>query len=116
MSAHETNSSNSNSGLAFIVGALVVAVAVLGWAFFSGAEEGAADLLTVATYAVLEGMSPSGALRALTSDTAAMFAIGDRVGRIATGLDADLLLLDGEPLSPATSVLRAWVAGEEVQG
>lgn len=84
-------------------------------AFFSGAEEGAADLLTIATYAVLEGMSPSGALRALTSDTAAMLAIGDRVGRIATGLDADLLLLDGEPLSPATSVLRAWVAGEEVQ-
>jgi imidazolonepropionase-like amidohydrolase len=84
-------------------------------AFFSGAEEGAADLLTIATYAVLEGMSPAGALRALTSDTAAMFAIGDRVGRIAPGLDADLLLLDGEPLSPATSVLRAWVAGEEVR-
>lgn len=84
-------------------------------AFFSGAEEGAADLLTIATYAVLEGMSPSGALRALTSDTAKMFAIGDRVGRIAAGLDADLLMLDGEPLSPATSVKRAWVAGEEVR-
>ncbi|HEX6881888.1 MAG TPA: amidohydrolase family protein [Planctomycetota bacterium] len=84
-------------------------------AFPSEAEEGAIDLPLRAAYAVANGMSPEGALRALTADAAAMLAIDGRVGRLAPGLDADVLLLDGPPLDPATSVLRAWVAGEEVE-
>jgi imidazolonepropionase-like amidohydrolase len=59
-------------------------------------------------------MSMSGALRALTADAAAMLSIGDRVGRIATGCDADVLLLDGSPLDPATQVVRTWVNGVEI--
>ena len=59
-------------------------------------------------------MSPSGALRALTADAAAMMSIGDRVGRLAAGLDADVLLLDGSPLELDTSIERVWVAGREV--
>jgi len=82
--------------------------------FHSRAEEGAADLLTMAAYAVSRGMGADGALRALTADAADAFGIGDRVGRLARGLDGDLLLLDGPPLHPSTSVLRAWVAGREV--
>ena len=83
-------------------------------AFHSAAEEGAAELPMIAAYAVSEGMSSSSALRALTSDAARMLAIEDRVGRIATGLDGDVLLLDGDPFDPATSVLRVWVGGQEV--
>jgi imidazolonepropionase-like amidohydrolase len=60
-------------------------------------------------------MSPDGALRALTADAADMLELDGRVGRLAAGLDADLLLLDGPPLDPATSVLRAWVNGREVE-
>jgi imidazolonepropionase-like amidohydrolase len=84
-------------------------------AFQSEAEEGAIDLPLRAAYAVANGMSPEGALRALTAVAAAMLAIDARVGRLVAGLDADVLLLDGPPLDPATSVLRAWVAGEEVE-
>jgi imidazolonepropionase-like amidohydrolase len=84
-------------------------------AFQSEAEEGAIDLPLRASYAVANGMSPEGALRALTADAAAMLALDGRVGRLAVGLDADVLLLDGPPLDPATSVLRAWVAGREVE-
>lgn len=84
-------------------------------AFHSSAEEGAAELPLVAAYAVSQGMSPEGALRALTSDAARMLAIDHRVGRIAPGLDADLLLLDGDPLELSTRVLRVWVGGEEVR-
>jgi imidazolonepropionase-like amidohydrolase len=84
-------------------------------AFHSGAEEGAAELPMVAAYAVSQGMSASGALRALTSDAARMLAIEDRVGSIAAGMDGDVLLLDGDPFDPATSVVRVWVDGEEVQ-
>jgi imidazolonepropionase-like amidohydrolase len=60
-------------------------------------------------------MSVAGALRALTSDAAGMLAIDGRVGTLASGLDADVLLLDGPPLEPGTSILRAWVNGEEVE-
>ena len=84
-------------------------------AFFSGAEEGAIDLPVLASYAVANGMSPQGALRALTADTADMFSIQDRVGRLRVGLDADVLLLDGTPLAPGTRVLAAFVNGQEVE-
>ncbi len=83
-------------------------------AFHSMAEEGAADLPAMASYAVANGLSGDGALRALTTDVADMFGIADRVGRLQTGLDADVLLLDGPPLDPATRVLRAWVNGKEI--
>jgi imidazolonepropionase-like amidohydrolase len=84
-------------------------------AFHSAAEEGAADLPLMAAYAVSQGMSPDGALRALTSDAAAMYALSGRVGRIATGMDGDVLLLDGPPVDPGTSVRRVWVNGREVR-
>jgi len=82
--------------------------------FKSEAEEGAAELPLLASYAVSQGLSPEGAFRALTSGAADMLRIEDRVGRLAAGLDGDVLLLDGPPLEPATSVLRVWVAGKEV--
>jgi imidazolonepropionase-like amidohydrolase len=84
-------------------------------AFQSEAEEGAIDLPLRAAFAVANGMSPEGALRALTSDAAAMMAIAGRVGRLESGLDADVLLLDGPPLDPRSRVLRTWVDGEEVE-
>ncbi|TAJ07939.1 MAG: hypothetical protein EPO68_15940 [Planctomycetota bacterium] len=83
-------------------------------AFHSAAEEGAADLLTRAMYTVSQGMSASGALRALTSDAARMLGLSDRVGMLKPGLDADVLLLDASPLSEPARVLRAWVNGSEV--
>jgi imidazolonepropionase-like amidohydrolase len=84
-------------------------------AFQSDAEEGAAELPVQAAYAVALGLSPDAAVRALCAGVARMFAIEDRVGLLAPGRDGDVLLLDGPPLEPRTSVLRAWVAGEEVR-
>ena len=84
-------------------------------AFHSAAEEGAVDLPLRASYAVANGMSRAGALRALTLDAARMFAIDDRVGRLANGMDGDVLLLDGPPLDPRTSVIGAWVNGAKIE-
>ena len=84
-------------------------------AFHSAAEEGAAELPLFAAYAVAKGLSPTIALRGLTSDAARMMSISDRVGMLAVGLDGDVLLLDGPPLDPATRVLRTWVNGTEVR-
>ena len=84
-------------------------------AFHSAAEEGAAELWLQAAYAVAQGLSPTVALRAVTSDAAAVMGIEGRVGTLAPGKDGDVLLLDGAPLDGATSVDRVWVAGEEVR-
>lgn len=83
-------------------------------AFHSKAEEGASDLLMLANYAVVEGMSGAGAVRALTADAAKMMDIDDRVGRLAPGLDADVLLLSASPTELGVRVLRTWIGGEEV--
>ena len=74
---------------------------------------GSADASRLAAYAVSEGMSPEGALRALTIDAAHMYAIDSRVGALVPGLDADMILLDGSPLDVASSVTRVWVNGME---
>ena len=76
---------------------------------------GAVDLPLMAMYAISQGMSSGGAVRALTSDAAGMLGIDDRVGVLAPGRDGDILLLDGPPLAPGTSVQRVWVNGEEIR-
>lgn len=91
-----------------------LAAAGIPLAFHSGSEEGAAELPLTAAYAVHQGLGADVALRALCADAAAMFAMSGRVGRLAPGLDGDVLLLDGPPLDPRTRVLRAWVGGQEV--
>jgi len=38
--------------------------------------------------------------------------VGDRLGQVRRGYHADLLVLDGDPLSSNTRVLQAVVAGQ----
>ena len=84
-------------------------------AFASQAEEGAAGLIDVATLAAAEAWSPQGALRALTADAAHMLALSDHVGTLQAGRAGDVLLLDGPPLMPSTSILHVWVNGEPIR-
>lgn len=64
--------------------------------------------------AVRAGMSREGALRALTQNAAEMMGLGDRVGSIEPGKDADLVVLSGEPFSVYTHVLETWIEGAKV--
>jgi imidazolonepropionase-like amidohydrolase len=48
------------------------------------------------------GMSPLEALQAATSKAAAAIGLGHRKGRIAHGYDADILAIDGNPLTDPT--------------
>jgi imidazolonepropionase-like amidohydrolase len=64
--------------------------------------------------AVREGMSEASALRALTQHPAEMMQLGDRVGSIDPGKDADLVVLSGPPFSVYTEVLETWIEGEIV--
>ncbi len=56
-------------------------------------------------YLVRAGLTPTQALRAATSTTARRFRLTDR-GRIAEGLRADLLLVDGDPTTTISNTLN----------
>jgi imidazolonepropionase-like amidohydrolase len=63
------------------------------------------------------GMSPVEALAAATGVAARACGLGGRTGRLAAGIDADLLLVDGDPLTDITSLQRPRVVvsrGREV--
>ena len=64
--------------------------------------------------AVRFGMSEAAALRALTIEGARMMDLGDRVGSLEAGKDADFVILSGTPFSTYTKVEQAWVEGAKV--
>jgi imidazolonepropionase-like amidohydrolase len=60
------------------------------------------------------GMAERDILRAVTITPAEILGVADRVGSLAPGKDADILVLDGPPLSIRTWVDRVYVNGELV--
>ena len=70
--------------------------------------------LRSAALAVRAGLSPDAALAALTLAPARMLDLGERVGSLEVGKDADFVVLDGEPFSVYTRVLETWVEGHKV--
>ncbi|MCT9620606.1 amidohydrolase [Curtobacterium sp. C2H10] len=71
-------------------------------------------LVGQATAAVKEGLPRQTALEALTTNPADFLGFGDRVGRLAEGYDADLVLWDGDPLDATSRATRVWIEGESV--
>jgi imidazolonepropionase-like amidohydrolase len=71
-----------------------------------------ANLRDQAALAVRYGLPRDAALRAVTGVAAAHAGAGDRVGTLAAGRDADLVLFTGDPLEPASRVRMVIVDGE----
>lgn len=67
-----------------------------------------------AALGVRAGMSREGALKALTLAGAKMLDLGDRVGSLEAGKDADFIILDGDPLSIYSKVQQTFVEGRKV--
>ncbi|HEY2794941.1 MAG TPA: amidohydrolase family protein [Micromonosporaceae bacterium] len=64
------------------------------------------------------GLTPIEALDGATSRAADTFGLSDR-GRIAAGLRADLLLVDGDPttdIAATRAISGVWIAGDMVRG
>ena len=72
------------------------------------------DLPLYAALAVGHGLDREQALEALTIGAARALDVGDRVGTLELGKQADLLVLDGEPLETATHVRYVLSAGKVV--
>jgi imidazolonepropionase-like amidohydrolase len=52
------------------------------------------------------GVSPAAALASATSLAAAACGLGDRKGRLRVGYDADLLVVDGDPVADIAALAR----------
>jgi imidazolonepropionase-like amidohydrolase len=65
--------------------------------------------------AVANGLPWIEGLRALTTAPAAIYGMSDHYGSVRVELDADLVIWDGDPLEPASSPLRMWVRGVEME-
>ncbi len=72
------------------------------------------NLPLCAGMAVKAGMDPFEALKAITIHPAEHIGIGDRVGSIEAGKDADLVFTDGSPFEIRTSVRRVLIDGKTV--
>ncbi|MFQ5749889.1 MAG: amidohydrolase family protein, partial [Planctomycetota bacterium] len=68
-------------------------------------------LLAAAAAAVGYGLREDQALAAITSVPARLLGVGNRVGSLLPGFDADFAVLTGNPLDPGTSVRRVYIEG-----
>jgi imidazolonepropionase-like amidohydrolase len=82
------------------------------FAFQNNAESPISSLRDEAIYAVELGLTKEKALRALTLDAAGILGIADRLGSIAKGKDADLLVFDGDPFEPSASLSGVVIDGK----
>ena len=64
--------------------------------------------------AVKEGLPREVALRLVTINPARIMGVDDRIGSLAPGKDADLVVLSGDPLDIYQRVEQVYVSGEKV--
>ncbi len=83
-------------------------------ALSSGMTSESVDLLTAARFAVRHGMPRKTAVEAVTIIPARLLGVDDRIGSIEKGKDADLLILNGEPLTLTTRVETVIIDGRTV--
>lgn len=78
------------------------------------ATENTRNLPYHAAQAVAFGLPAADALRAITLSPAEILGVADRVGSLAAGKDATLIVADGDILETATHVEKAWIQGRAV--
>ena len=81
------------------------------FALSSGGANSAGDFLAGVRRAIAGGLEPARALQALTRDAAAVHGLDDRIGTVATGMAADLVLADGYPWQESTRVEAVFIDG-----
>lgn len=91
------------------------AIASFSRAFGTLAPAGSSKWLMIdAAIAAGYGLSEAEVIRAVTLTPAEILGVSDRVGSLTAGKDADVIVLDGPPLSVKSWVQRVYVNGELV--
>lgn len=78
------------------------------------ASESLVDLRLAAATALRAGLSEQRVIEAVTHVPAEAMGVADRVGSLAPGRDADILVLSGPPLETSSHVQRVYVNGRLV--
>jgi imidazolonepropionase-like amidohydrolase len=80
----------------------------------TGTNAAALDLVREAMFAVRYGVAEQQALDAITVMPARLLGVDDRVGSLAAGRDADLVVWSTHPFDPAAEPLTVLVGGQPV--
>jgi imidazolonepropionase-like amidohydrolase len=72
------------------------------------------ELPLLAALAVKGGLDRDAALRAVTLSAAEVLGVDNQTGSLDPGKDADLVLLDGDPLDYRTRVIDVYIGGRSV--
>jgi imidazolonepropionase-like amidohydrolase len=83
------------------------------FAIVSDDSENVRNLPYEAAMAAAYGLNPAEALRAITLSPAEIFGAADRIGQIAPGREANLVLATGDILDARTQVTRVLIGGVE---
>ncbi len=67
-----------------------------------------------AALAVAYGLPWDEAIKAITINTAEIFGVADRIGSLKPGLEANLIVTDGDPLQPLCALRHLMIAGRPV--
>ena len=84
-------------------------------AFTSHGLKDQAGFLKAVRRAVVRGLAPDAALRALTTTPAKLLGVGDRLGTIAAGKEANFVITDGDLFNDKTKVRETWVDGQRFE-
>ncbi|MBU5467859.1 amidohydrolase [Virgibacillus sp. MSJ-26] len=76
---------------------------------------GIEGLVTSAIHAVKAGITEQQALQAITLDAAKHIGVGDKVGSIEAGKDADFVIWSGNPFDLRNKVEQVYIDGEKIK-
>jgi len=74
-----------------------------------------ATFLSAVRRAVERGLKPDSALKALTITPAALYGLGDRLGKVSPGMIGNLVITDGDLFAKKTKLLETWVDGRRYE-
>ncbi len=83
------------------------------FAFQNNEESPISAFREEAIFAVQLGLPREKALQALTLDAARILGIGDRMGSVTAGKDADLLVFGGDPFEASSSLTSVFIDGRQ---
>jgi imidazolonepropionase-like amidohydrolase len=101
---------------AALLSAAGVTVLIVSDSYGDGAHFNARNVRFEAGNAVGSGMNWDAALKAVTQAPAEVFGVADRIGTLAPGLDANVVVWSGDPFEFATRAEVVFIRGTRVDG